>query len=122
MSIFEQATRKKIRFDYKGQCSVEDLWDLGFEDLNTIYKNLYAQQEHHSNTLMRNDDSDPILELKIEIVKHIYFTKEKEVKAHENQIARAAKKQRILELIAKKQDESLQEKSIDELAAMVDSL
>lgn len=35
-NIFEKATKEKYRFPFKGQVSVEDLWDLKLQDLDSI--------------------------------------------------------------------------------------
>lgn len=35
-NIFEAATRYKYRFPFKGMISVEDLWDLKLQDLDSV--------------------------------------------------------------------------------------
>ena len=40
MGLFENATRKQYRFPFKGLISVEDLWKLSLDDLNTVWKTL----------------------------------------------------------------------------------
>ena len=45
MSIFEKATRGKMRFQFKGLVSVEDLWDLSVQDLDKIFKSLNSQKK-----------------------------------------------------------------------------
>ena len=37
-NIFEAATRYKYRFPFKGMISVEDLWDLKLQDLDSVFK------------------------------------------------------------------------------------
>ena len=43
INIFEVAVRSKMRFPFRGLVSVEDLWDLTVEDLDTIFKTLNSQ-------------------------------------------------------------------------------
>lgn len=41
--MFETAVRNKMRFPYKGQISVEDLWDLDVNALDGVFKTLNSQ-------------------------------------------------------------------------------
>ena len=43
INIFEVATRNKYRFPYRGQISVEDMWDLPVTELDKIFKTLNKQ-------------------------------------------------------------------------------
>ena len=43
VNIFEVATRSKMRFPFRGNISVEDLWDLSVNDLDSIFKTLNAR-------------------------------------------------------------------------------
>ena len=43
-NIFEVATRNKYRFPYRGQISVEDMWDLPVTELDKIFKTLNKQK------------------------------------------------------------------------------
>lgn len=119
--IFEFATRNKLRFPYRGQISTEDLWDLSVESLDAIFKTLNAkvkeaQEESLLQTPTREDDE---LSIKIAIIKHIVSVKlteaELSAKAHENR----EKKQKILEVLANKQEDALKNKSVEELQQML---
>jgi hypothetical protein len=117
MNLFEEATRKKQRFQYKGICSVEDLWDLSVEELDSVYQTLRKQQEARSGDSLLNKRTqiDRTLQLQVEIVKHIVSVKLTE---KEEKVAKAEKKQRkqkIAEIIAEKRDESLKNMSLEEL-------
>ena len=68
--LFESATRNKIRFDYRGSISVEDLWDLSVEELDIIYKNLMTKKKaSETESLLTEKKTSRALETKIEIVK-----------------------------------------------------
>lgn len=121
--LFKIATKNKYRFDYKGKITVEDLWELSVEELDGIYKRLKAQQRNNSeeSLLQFASKEDKELQNKIDIIKTIVndklIAKEKAARAAEKK----AQNQRILEIMADKQDAALKEKSIDELKAMLDT-
>lgn len=122
--LFETATRKKYRFPFKGQISVEDLWDLSPKDLDSIFKVLNAEvkKEKEESLLSSRSATDVVLDTKIEIVKHIVAVKLKEATEAKNAKETKEKKQRLMELLADKQDEELRSKSAAELQAMIDAL
>ena len=122
-NIFENATRNKYRFEYKGLISVEDLWDLNVNALDDIYKSLKAKAkiaEQEESLLVTKSKEDTELNEQIEIIRYIVGVKQTELnnkrKAREN----AAKKQKIMDIIAKKQDEALENMSVEELTKMLD--
>ncbi len=119
--LFKVAAKKKYRFNYKGQITVEDLWDLDVEELDKIYKNLKAQQKNaqEESLLQSVSKEDKILNNKVEIIKTIVVDK---LAAKERAMKAAAQKeqnQRILEIMADKQDQALKEKSLEELQQML---
>ena len=119
--LFKIAAKKKYRFNYKGVISVEDLWDLDVEALDSIYKNLKKQQKtsQEESLLETVSKEDKEINNKIEIIKIIVNDKlaarEKAIKAAEKR----TQNQRILEIMADKKDAALKEKSIEELQAML---
>ena len=119
--LFKVATKKKYRFNYKGQVTVEDLWDLSVEELDKIYKNLKSLQKNASeeSLLQTVTKEDKELNNKIEIIKTIVTdklaAKDRAIKA----ASQRAQNQRILEIMADKQDAALKEKSIEELQNML---
>lgn len=122
--MFESAVRNKYRFPYNGLIDVEDLWDLSVENLDVIYKALNSQLKEitEDSLLDVRTKEDKELDNKIEIVRHIVTTKLSEALMRANTKERKEKKQKILEIIQTKQDESLLGKSEDELRKMVDEL
>ena len=122
MNVFEYATRKKVRFQFKGQISVEDLWDLSLENLDSIYKMLKAQAkvEQGESLLRKANPNEELLGVQIAIVTHIANTKLEEREARQKDKERRERNARIKEIIAQKQDADLQNKSVEELERMLE--
>lgn len=122
MNVFEYATRRKVRFPFKGQISTEDLWDLSLENLDSIYKTLKAQvkTEQGESLLRKASPNDELLKVQIEVVTHIVNVKLAEREARQKDRERRERNARIKEIIAQKQDADLQSKSVEELEKMLD--
>lgn len=123
-NIFEYVTRNKVRFPFKGMISVEDLWDLSLTNLDSIYKTLNkkVKQSEEESLLTTKADVDTELEVQIAIVKHIVSVKLTEQEIRDKACAKRERKQKIMSIIAAKQDEALQNSSIDDLQKMLDEL
>ena len=123
-NIFFFFFRNKVRFPFKGMISVEDLWDLSLTNLDSIYKTLNKQvkQSEEESLLSTKASVDTELEVQIAIVKHIVSVKLAEKDATEKASVKKAQKQKIMSIIATKQDEALQNSSIDDLKKMLDEL
>lgn len=131
MDMFEQAVRRKLRFETsKGALSVEDLFDLpltsstGKPNLDALAVGL-NKEANDSSAISFVDEvatANEEAKLKFDIVLHVIAVKKAERKAAADRAANAEKRRRILELIAAKDDEALAAKSKDELLAMVNSL
>ncbi len=122
--LFIVASRQKFRFPFKGVATVEDLWDLGVRDLDTIFKALNSQkkQAQEESLLSTKSKEDAVLEAKIEIVKYIVATKLDEADQKRIRAEQREKKNRIAEILAAKQDEELRGKSVEELQKMLGEL
>ena len=122
--MFEQATRLKLRFPYKGQIGVEELWDLKVGELDLVYTaiNHSLKAVKDEGLLKKKDDSVAVMELQLAIIKRVYDVKSGEAAQKVAEKERQDKKRRIEELIAKKQDSDLEGKSLEELTAMRDAL
>jgi polyphosphate kinase 2 (PPK2 family) len=123
-NMFEVAVRGKFRFNFKGVLSVEDLWDLSVRDLDSVFKVLNSQvkQAKEESLLDTKSKEDEVLDTKIEIVKYIVKVKQEEdserLKAKENR----EKKQKLLSVLADKENEEILNKSADEIRAMINEL
>jgi len=121
-NIFEQAVRNKYRFPFRGLCTVEDLWDLSVANLDIVYKELNKQkkQSEEDSLLESKTSEDVILDNMIEIVKYIVSTKQKEQAERLLAKEKKEKDKFIMDLIKRKQNERLENMTIEELTKMLD--
>lgn len=129
--MYKIASRKKLRIQTnRGMLSVEQLWDLSKEDIGELAKSIRKRINDQKGVTGDSEldflkpaaqAEETIDELTFRILKDIYTTKQaEEDKAHRRATARENNR-KILELIAKKQDEALEGKTIEELEAMLQS-
>jgi len=123
-NMFEVATRSKFRFPYRGLVTVEDLWDISVEGLDTVFKKLNSQLKTvtEESLLQKRTKEDAEIHLQIEIIKYIVSTKLKEANSKLRAKEVAEEKQKIMEILASKQDEDLKNKTSEELEKMLTDL
>lgn len=130
-NMFERATRGKVRYETpKGYLSVEDLWDLPLTsrtnkaNLDDIARGLNKQlkeTDEESFVVKRRSENEEV-RLKFDIVKYIIDVRLQENEEADKKAAIKQKKERLLTIIAQKEDEQLLGTSLDELKAMAESL
>lgn len=125
VNLFEQATRQKLRFNTQvGQLTVEDLWTLpltsntGKVNLDSIAVELNKQLKGTEESFVNNTKKNTLVQLQFDVVKHILETRVAENTAKTQAAQRKAQNDKIDELIAQKQEESLRNLSIEELQAL----
>lgn len=127
---FVAASRQKLRFvSPKGLLATEDLWELpltsqtGRANLDDIAKGLFSELKESEQVSFVDDAKKSAtsveLALKLDIVKYIISVKKAERDEAKKAEAAKAQRQKILEIISNKEDKALEEKSIDELRAML---
>lgn len=123
-NMFEVATRTKMRFPFKGMISVEDLWDLSVQNLDKVFKALNSQRKEAQEESLLNVKSseDEVLDTQIAIVKYIVGVKLEEQAARAKAAENREKKQKIMALMAKKDDEEMENMSREELQKLLDEL
>ena len=123
-NMFEVATRTKMRFPFKGMISVEDLWDLSVQNLDKVFKTLNSQRKEAQEESLLNVKSseDEVLDTQIAIVKYIVGVKLEEQAARVKAAENKEKKQKIMTLMAKKDDEEMENMSREELQKLLDEL
>lgn len=122
--LFIRAIRGKYRFSYKGMITVEDLFDLNAEGLNSIYKDLKAElkDEAEDSLLSNKTTADKIIEDKIEIVKYIFNLKKSEAEARLLEKDKKDQIEKLLAIKAAKQEEELRNMSVDDIDKMIEEL
>ena len=122
--MFEVAVRNKFRFPFKGVISVEDLWDLSVQQLDGIFKTLKSQEKkaQEESLLDTRTPEDEALKTKIDIIRYIVGVKLDEAKQAERAKENHDQKQKILGILAEKQDADLRNKTPEELQSMLNQL
>lgn len=122
--MFEKAARFKLRFNHKGLCTVEDLWDLPLRELDSLFKGLNVQlrTEKEESLLEKKSQEDEILELKVALVRHVVEVRLQEQKEREDAAAKAERKQKLLGIVAQKQDAKLLEMTEEDLLKLAEEL
>ena len=120
-NIYKYAAKNAVRFFYRGVIEVEDLFDLDVEELDSIYKNLKREQKNANEESLINSKSsaDKELEIKIAIVTDIVKDKLEAAEKAKKAVESKERRQKILNIIDTKQNEALQNKSIDELTQLL---
>lgn len=126
--LFEMASQMKFRYPYKGMITTEDLWDLSIDQLDIVYRNLNKElKATDADSLIASKSADEgvkanELKNKIEIVKYIFNGKQQAAELHRIAAENAQKKHRILEALAAKQENALQNMSEEDLMKMLNEL
>lgn len=123
-NLFEIASRKRYRFNYKGVMTVEDLWNLRVEDLDAIFKALNRQKKtvDEESLLAVRSVEDQDLANKIELVKYIVSVKLAEAEQRKTAAANREQRDKILAIMAKKKDKELEDMDVDQLMKKLEEL
>ena len=131
MNLFELATRNVYRFESsKGNLSTEDLWQLPLTSrgnntsLDDVAKNIYAQLKasEEISFVVKQPTANTTLQNKLDIVKHIIQVKMTEAETAKVKADKAAEKAKLLDILARKQEQSLEQASEEELLAKLAEL
>ncbi len=127
MDIYKLGNQLGLRFPTtKGLLSIEQLFTLRQTELANIVKLCKKTLSGTSSDddLSFLDESKTVNkedQLRFDIAKDIYLTKKAEAEEVRTKAERKAFEQKILGLIAEKQEDSLKGKSIEELTAMLNA-
>ncbi len=122
MENFKLASQQKLRFQTnKGLLSTEQLWDLSLEDLDALAVSLETEHKESGKKsfLVKTSAKDKTAKLRFDVVMDVLNTKVEAEQAALAERERKANNEKIIGIIADKQDESLKGKSIKQLEAML---
>ena len=130
MSNFKKAVQQKLRFETAiGLVTVEDLFNLKLTgnrglNLDTVAKTINKQlkESEEESFVSKPTTANAELQLKLDIVKEIIADKLQEKKTAEEATANKAKRDKLLALKSKKQDESLESLTEEEIDAQLAEL
>ncbi len=126
--MFEQATKNKFRFETQqgALLSVEDLWDLPLQhstkpslDAVAIRLSRAIKQTEEESFVFTKTAVGNGLQDKLDVVKHIISVKLKEQADREDSAKKRAMNNKILDILAQKEEEDLLKKSPEELKALI---
>jgi hypothetical protein len=122
--LFERAVRQKLRFNFRGQMTTEDLWDLSVEHLDAIYQGLRSEQKEtcEESLIKQPTRATSRLSLQIDIVKHIVEVKLEEAELRKSRAENKLRKDRITAVLAERQDEKFKSMSEEDLQKELESL
>lgn len=122
--MYKEASRQQLRVQTeKGNLSVEQLWDLTLEQLDTLAVSLDDKFKNSKSKsfLTVKTVADKGLKMQFDIVLDILETKKEEAEALKISRENKAHNEEILSLIVDKQKDALKGKSIKDLEKMLKS-
>lgn len=125
--MFKKASQMKLRFDTKkGQITVEDLWDLPLTSQSNVSldgiaiavnKELQASKENSFVAIKSTVNTT--LEIKLEILKEVIADRIAQNESDKTSADRKQRKEKIMQIIATKEDQALADKPVEELEKML---
>ena len=123
-NIFEQASRKALRFQtIKGELTVEQLWQLNLDkgEVNLyqlateLVADVNSKPQKELSFFKKKTNKNELAELKFAIIEHIVITKVSEIEENESAAVRKSEIDEIDRLISQKEAESKASMSLEEL-------
>lgn len=116
--MYKEASKQKLRFQTnKGTLSTEQLWDLSLTELDDLAVNLEKdyKESGKKSFLIKKSSKDKTSKLRFDVVMDILTEKVEESELQKTAKSVKEHNEKILSLIADKQDENLKSLSLDEL-------
>lgn len=120
--MYKEASKQKLRFSTsKGTVAVEQLWELSLTELDNLVLSLEEDYKDSGKKsyIYKKSPKDRTNKLKFDIALDILTTMFEESEALKNAKEIKEHNQKILGLIADKQEDALKGKSVEELEKML---
>ena len=90
--------------------------------MDALAKSLNKQikQDEEESFVVKKASVDATLQLKFDIVKHVIDVRLEEQEVAKNKAVKKQQREKLMGLIAQKEDQAMQEKSLDELKELLD--
>lgn len=131
MNIFEQASKKKIRFrSNRGDLTAEQLWDMPLQsksgfDLDTIAKEVnrgIKESSEESFVTTKSRSATTTLELQLEVLKHIIAVKIEAAAVAAKRTENEARRAKLIEALENKQNSELNNMSTEDILKELEKL
>ena len=123
--MYKKASKLKLRFaTAKGNLTVEDLWQLSLSSLDIIAVALDEElsKSPKKSFISTTSPENEVLQVKLNIVCDIITDKMAEKTEREQAKTKQAEKSRLLDILSRKQSESLENLSEEELQKKIAEL
>lgn len=128
--MFEKATRLKLRFETsKGLLSVEDLWEVPLTGKSVVTLDGIAQQLHKKlreseevSFVLNTSRTNDVTQLQFDLVKHIIDVRLTENAAVKAKSETNEKKQKLMAILAQKEDQQLMNSSVEDIRKMLEAM
>lgn len=122
--MYKQASVLKLRFSTNvGMVSSEQLWELSQTQLSNaikaVKKELKKDDDDDLAFLSSTKVTDTVNQLRFDILKDVYLTKQKALEDARGAAETKAHNQKILSLIAEKKEDSLKNLSVKDLEKLL---
>lgn len=123
-NLFFTALKERLRFNYKGVVSTEDLFDLTEEQLNELYQKLAKGKKEVSEVSLLEvaDEKSSLIDFQMQVVKEVFSFKRDQRLVKEDGMRKAQERRRLLELLDKKQQEKLTELTEEEILKRLEEM
>ena len=123
MGLYKKAAKNNYTFKSPvGRVNVSDLFSMKVEVLDKMWVDLSSLADTHTKSLLGASKIDDEAADKLEILKDIVTDKLAEKQAKLDANAKADKKRKLLEILARKQDASMEAKTEAEILAELQAL